>query len=200
MVPFNEKGLFTMLGGTEKAGKRLDTFFYNPDGTLAVTKSGPLHAELDNEPSIETPWLFDFLGEPWKTQEAVRKVLNTIWTNSPNGMPGNDDLGEMSSWYVWSAIGMYPEIPGRAELVLGSPLFSRITIHRAEGNISINAPAAATNSPYVRSLRVNGQNSNKTWLPESFVEHGGTLDYDLGSSPDRTWGVHSADIPPSFEP
>jgi predicted alpha-1,2-mannosidase len=200
MVPFNARGLFTLLGGTEKAAKRLDAFFYNPDGTLAVTKSGPLHAELDNEPSIETPWLFDFLGQPWKTQESVRKVLNTIWTNSPNGMPGNDDLGEMSSWYVWSAIGMYPEIPGRAELVLGSPLFSRIVIQRAQGDITINAPAAATSSPYVHGLKVNGQASTKTWLPESFVEHGGTLDYELSSSPDKSWGIDSADIPPSFEP
>jgi predicted alpha-1,2-mannosidase len=200
MVPFNARGLFNLLGGTEKAGKRLDAFFYNPDGSLAVTKSGPLHAELDNEPSIETPWLFNFLGEPWKTEEAVRKVLNTIWTNSPSGMPGNDDLGEMSSWYVWSAIGMYPEIPGRAELVLGSPLFSKIVIHRTQGDITINAPAAATRSPYVRSLKVNGQNATKTWLPESFVEHGGTLDYDLGSSPKKSWGTAPSDVPPSFEP
>jgi len=115
-------------------------------------------------------------------------------------MPGNDDLGEMSSWYVWSAIGMYPEIPGRAELVLGSPLFSKIIIHRAQGDIRINAPGAGTNSPYVRSLQVNGQNATKTWLPETFVEHGGTLDYDLGSSPDKSRGVRSADLPPSFEP
>ena len=200
MVPFNPRGLFNLLGGTEKASNRLDAFFYKPDGTLAVTQSGPLHAELNNEPSIETPWLFDFLGEPWKTQEAVRKVLNTIWTNSPNGMPGNDDLGEMSSWYVWSAIGMYPEIPGRAELVLGSPLFSKIVIYRNQGNITIHAPGAAANSPYVRRLRVNGQDSTKTWLPETFVRRGGTLDYDLGSSPDKNWGVHPADVPPSFEP
>jgi len=200
MVPFNERGLFTMLGGMEKASQRLNAFFYNPDGTLAVTKSGGLHAELDNEPSIETPWLFDFLGQPWKTQEAVRKVLNTIWTNSPKGMPGNDDLGEMSSWYVWSAIGMYPEIPGRAELVLGSPLFSAIRIHRAHGDIVVKSSGAGTNSPYVRSLKLNGQISTKTWLPESFVEDGGTLEYELSGAPDKTWGIHADDVPPSFEP
>ena len=200
MVPFNEKGLFTMLGGTEKARERLNAFFYNPDGSLAVTRSGGLHAELDNEPSIETPWLFDFLGQPWKTQEAVRKVLNTIWTNSPNGMPGNDDLGEMSSWYVWSAIGMYPEIPGRAELVLGSPLFSKIVIHRTAGDITVKATGAATNAPYVRSLKVNGADSTRTWLPESFVEHGGTIEYNLTTSPNKSWGIAPEDAPPSFEP
>jgi predicted alpha-1,2-mannosidase len=200
MVPFNEKGLFAMLGGTEKASQRLNAFFYNPDGSLAVTKSGGLHAELDNEPSIETPWLFDFLGQPWKTQEAVRKVLNTIWTNSPNGMPGNDDLGEMSSWYVWSAIGMYPEIPGRAELVLGSPLFSKVIIHRPAGDIVVKAIGAGTNSPYVHGVKVNGAAWSRTWLPESFVEHGGAVDFDLNGSADRNWGIAPEDAPPSFEP
>ncbi len=200
MVPFNEQGLFTMLGGNEKASQRLNAFFYNPDGSLAVTQSGGLHAELNNEPSIETPWLFDFLRQPWKTQEAVRRVLNTIWTNSPQGMPGNDDLGEMSSWYVWSAIGMYPEIPGRAELVLGSPLFAAVHIRRAAGDIVVKAPGAGTNAPYVESLKVNGKSTMKTWLPESFVEHGGTLEFDLSSTPDQHWGSGAKDAPPSFEP
>ena len=200
MVPFNEKGLFTMLGGPEKAGRRLTAFFYNPDGSLAVTASGGLHAELNNEPSIETPWLFDFLGEPWKTQEAVRKVLTTIWTNSPNGMPGNDDLGEMSSWYVWSVMGMYPEIPGRAELVLGSPLFSTIHIRRAAGDIVVKAHGAGTNTPYVDALKVNGKSATRTWLPESFVERGGTLEFNLSATPNQQWGTSADDAPPSFEP
>lgn len=200
MVPFNEKGLFTMMGGMEKASRRLTAFFYNPDASLAVTASGGLHAELNNEPSIETPWLFDFLGEPWKTQEAVRKVLNTIWTNAPQGMPGNDDLGEMSSWYVWSAIGMYPEIPGRAELVLGSPLFPTIHIHRAAGDIVVNAHGAGTNAPYVQSLKVDGKSDTRTWLPQSFVEHGGTLEFELGASPNKQWGTSTKDVPPSIEP
>ena len=200
MVPFNEKGLFTMMGGKNKASQRLNAFFYNPDGSLAVTESGALHAELNNEPSIETPWLFDFLGQPWKTQEAVRKVLNSIWTNSPKGMPGNDDLGEMSSWYVWSAIGMYPEIPGRAELILGSPLFSEILIHRPNRDIIVKASGADTNSPYVRSMKINGELSTKTWLPESFVERGGTIEFELSPSPDKSWGIRAEDAPPSFEP
>ncbi|WP_263379410.1 GH92 family glycosyl hydrolase [Granulicella paludicola] len=200
MVPFNVKGLFTMLGGAEKASQRLNAFFYNPDGSLAVTQSGGLHAELNNEPSIETPWLFDFLGQPWKTQEAVRKVLNTIWTNSPKGMPGNDDLGEMSSWYVWSALGMYPEIPGRAELVLGSPLFPLIKIHRAAGDITVVAHGAATDAPYVHGLEVNRKTESKTWLPESFVEHGGTITFELSATPDKKWGTDTKDAPPSFEP
>lgn len=199
MVPFNVNGLFTLLGGKDKASQRLNAFFYNSDGSLAVTKSGALHPELNNEPSIETPWLFNFLGQPWKTQEAVRRVLNTIWTNEPKGMPGNDDLGEMSSWYVWSAIGMYPEIPGRAELILGSPLFKTIRISRPTGDIVIHARGASTNAPYVQSLRVDGRLTTKTWLPETFVEHGGTLEFELSPTPNKKWGINVGDMPPSFE-
>ena len=200
MVPFNAKGLFTMLGGMNAASQRLNSFFYNSDGSLAVTESGGLHAELNNEPSIETPWLFDFLGQPWKTQEAVRRVLNTIWTNSPKGMPGNDDLGEMSSWYVWSAMGMYPEIPGRAELVLGSPLFTTIRIRRAAGDIVVKAHGAGTKAPYIQGLKVNGESTNKTWLAESFVLGGGTLEFELSATADKRWGTGTEDAPPSFEP
>src|SRR5215469_9581809 len=104
----------------------------------------------------------------------------------------------MSSWYVWSAIGMYPEIPGRAELVLGSPLFSKVQIHRDGRDILVKASGAATNSPYVRNVKVNGENWTKTWLPESFVEKGGTIEFDLSASPDRNWGTGAKVAPRSF--
>jgi predicted alpha-1,2-mannosidase len=200
MVPFNVAGLFQQMGGLDKASARLDRFFYKDDSSPAVTKSGPLHAELDNEPSIETPWLYLFAHKPWKTQQLVREVLNTIWTNTPAGIPGNDDLGEMSSWYVFAALGLYPEIPGRAELVVGSPLFPEIVIHRKGGDLHITAPNAETHSPYVRSLRVNGKPSTKTFLPESFTLQGGSLNFDLSSTPDKRWGTQPGDEPPSFSP
>jgi predicted alpha-1,2-mannosidase len=198
MVPFNVAGLFDQMGGPDKAVARLDRFFYDDKGAPAVTKSGPLHAELDNEPSIETPWLYDFTNQPWKTQQLVRQVLNTIWKNAPNGIPGNDDLGEMSSWAVFAMMGFYPEIPGRAELVLGSPLFTSVTVHRTNGNVHVIAPAAATNTPYVQSLKVDGKASSKTWLPENFALKGGTLEFDLSGTPNKSWGTNKADQPPSF--
>ena len=139
MVPFNVAGLFQQMGGREKASARLDRFFYDEKGAPAVTNAGPLHAELNNEPSIETPWLYDFAGQPWKTQQLVRQVLNTLWRNAPDGIPGNDDLGEMSSWAVFAQMGLYPEIPGRAEFVLASPSFRQITIHRPGGAVHIIA-------------------------------------------------------------
>jgi predicted alpha-1,2-mannosidase len=198
MVPFNAQGLFDAMGGTEKAVARLDAFFHNPDGSLAVTKKGPLHAELDNEPSIASPWLYDFAGKPYLTQQIVREVVNTLWTNTPKGIPGNDDLGAMSSWYVWSAMGLYPVIPGRAELVLGSPLFPEITIHRSN-SITIKAPEAAADVFYVQSLKVGGKSSVRPWLPESFIQKGGKLEFTLGKEPQKAWGADRADAPPSFQ-
>ena len=207
MVPFNVAGLFAQMGGREKAVARLDKFFYDDKGAPAVTKSGDLHAELDNEPSIETPWLYDFAAQPWKTQQLVRQVLDTIWINQPNGIPGNDDLGEMSSWDVFASMGLYPEIPGRAELVLASPLFTHIVIHRgghhpttdhAINDINITAKGAAPGTFYIQSLRVNHKPTTKTWLPETFALTGGSLDFELGNTPNKNWGVTPGDEPPSF--
>ncbi|MFV0622438.1 GH92 family glycosyl hydrolase [Sphingomonas sp. ac-8] len=199
MVPFDPAGLIRALGGRDAATRRLDAFFQTPDGAWAVTKSGPLHAELDNEPSIATPWLYNFVGQPWKTQAAVRAAMRQIWTNRPDGISGNDDLGQMSSWYVWSALGVYPVYPGRAELVVGSPLFPAATITRPDGTrIEIRGQSAAPDAPYVQSLRVDGRASDRSWLPADFVAKGGSLDFTLGTTPDRDWG--SRTVPPSFGP
>ncbi|GAA4769678.1 GH92 family glycosyl hydrolase [Stakelama sediminis] len=196
MVPFDPAGLAKALGGKQAMAARLDAFFRTPDGKWAVTKSGPLHAELDNEPSVGSPWLYNFVGQPWKTQATVRAAMRQIWTNQPDGISGNDDLGEMSSWYVWSALGLYPLYPGRAELIVGSPLFPSATIDRPDGRIEIQADGAAPDSPYVQALKVNGASSDRAWLPASFVAKGGTLHFTLGKMPDKQWG--SSFLPPSF--
>lgn len=198
MVPYDPAGLFAVLGGTEKAIQRLDRFFYKADGTLAVTKSGQSHAELDNEPSIASPWLYNFAGQPWKTQELVRAAMNQIWVNAPHGISGNDDLGEMSSWYVWAALGMYPLYPGRADFVLGSPLFEEAVISRPGGRVVIEGKGAATDAPYVASLMLNGKPYNAAWLPATFAGKGGTLSFTLAKTADHSFA--NKDVPPSFGP
>lgn len=200
MVPFDVHGLFETLGGRDKAVARLDTFFHNADGSWALTNAGPLHPELDNEPSVSMPWLYDYAAQPWKTQQAVRIVANTIWKNAPDGIPGNDDLGEMSSWYVWASLGMYPEIPGRAELLLGSPLFPHVVVHGSGGDMTIDAPTASSATPYVQALLVDGKHYVAPWLTPQLVEHGGQLRYTLSSKPNESWGSDAADAPPSFAP
>jgi predicted alpha-1,2-mannosidase len=201
MVPFDVRGLMEAMGGQEQANARLDDFFHHEDGGWALTGFGGLRSEMDNEPSVGAPWLYLFSGKPFRTQEIVRQVLNTLWSHQPHGIPGNDDLGAMSSWYVWSAMGLYPGIPGRSELLLGSPLFPLIRIERPAGNsITIRAPAADTHTPFVHALRVNGDLWTRPWLPEDFVERGGELLFSLAPTPDSLWGSRPEDAPPSFPP
>ncbi|WP_158917211.1 GH92 family glycosyl hydrolase [Caulobacter sp. S45] len=199
MVPFNVAGLFDAMGGADAARRRLDAYFYTPAGAMAVTESGPLHAELNNEPSIGGPWLYDYAGQPWKTQELVRQVVDTLWINRPEGIPGNDDLGAMSAWYVWAALGVYPETPGRAELVVGSPLFPLAVVHRPGGDVRIAASGAGPGSLYVQALSVDGSAVDRPWLPESFALQGGRLDFRLGPQPERSWGSAPGAEPPSFD-
>lgn len=199
MVQHNPAGLFAAMGGRDRALARLDAFFHDSDGSWAFTGSGGDKSELDNEPSINVPYLYDYAGAPYKTQETVRAAMRQLWSTQPGGIPGNDDLGAMSSWYVFSALGMYPQVPSRAELTLASPLFPRIEIDRPRGNdISIRANGAAADAPYITSLKVNGRTSRRPWLPASLVRDGGRLDYTLSGTPDKTWGSDPADAPPSF--
>lgn len=197
MVQHDPAGLFAAMGGRDAAERRLDTFFHDADGGWAFTGSGGDKSEMDNEPSINVPYLYAYAGAPYKTQETVRAAMRALWSTEPGGIPGNDDLGAMSSWYVFSALGMYPQVPSRAELVLASPLFPRIEIDRpGGGDISVRAQGAAADAPYVHSLAVNGRTSERSWLPASFVRDGGRLDYTLSASPDPAWGASEA--PPSF--
>jgi predicted alpha-1,2-mannosidase len=199
-VPFDVAGLVEAMGGTARTNARLDAFFKAPDGTWTLTKAGGLHAELDNEPSLGTPFVYLFTGEPWKAQEIVRHVQETLWKDAPDGIPGNDDLGEMSSWFVWTAMGLYPGIPGRAELFVTAPLFDRVVVRRGNGKtITIDAQGNAS-APYIQSLDVNGRPAKNAWLPESFVTDGGELRFTLGPEPARGWASESAAAPPSFAP
>lgn len=194
MVPYDLAGLFTAMGGSDRAAARLDEIF-------TELNAGPHkpHAFLGNEPSLNSPWTYVYAGAPHRTQDVVRRAVNTLYGPGPDGEAGNDDLGTMSSWYVWSALGMYPQVPGRVELVLASPLFPAVTVHRDGGrSLTIKAPGADTDTRYVRALKVNGTPSARAWLPESFVRDGGTLDYTLGDTPGRTWGAPTGDAPPSF--
>jgi predicted alpha-1,2-mannosidase len=200
-IPFNPAGLFAKMGGNAKALARLDAFFKDASGNWTLVDSSGTHADMTNEPSLDSPLLYSFAGAPYKTQAIVRAVMDQLWANAPGGIPGQDDLGAMSAWYVWSALGLYPQYPGRSELLVVAPLFPSAVVHRGNGVvITINAPAAADAVPYVQSLNVGGAVSTKAWLPESFVSGGGTLDFTLGAQPSLTWGSAAADVPPSFAP
>ena len=194
MVPFNYKGLADTLGGQDVAIKRLDEFFTQLDAGL----NSP-HAWLGNEPCLETPWIYDFWGQPYKTQSVVRRAMNELYSDKPAAYPGNDDLGEMSSWYIFSALGMYPELPGSDILVLGGPLFPKAVLHLRSGDVTITANGAAMDAPYVQSLRINGREWSKPWITFHDICHNGKLLYDVSSTPSTTWGSDPADVPPSYD-
>ena len=147
---------------------------------------------------LKRPGNIAFGDEPYETQKVVRQAMTQLFSSAPHGYPGNDDLGEMSSWYVFGALGMYPELPGSDVLVLGSPLFQKAVLHLQTGDITILGHGAADNAPYVQSLTVNGRTWNKPWIRFPDIAHGGKLIYTLAATPDTNWGSHPLDAPPSF--
>ena len=192
MLLFDVKGLVDAEGGDQAWIEYLDGL------TSSVVANGTNQVQMGNEPSFGVPWEYDYVGVPFKTEEVVREIQDQDYADSPTGLAGNDDLGETSSWYVWSALGAYPENPGSSEVVLGSPLFQGLVVHLGNGGtITENAPAASDNAPYVRSLTVNGSSWTRTYLPSSVFTTGGTLDWSLATSPSTTWGAAANDAPPS---
>jgi predicted alpha-1,2-mannosidase len=193
MVPQDVSGLAALMGGRDAAAARLDGFFHDENGNWAVLGGNALRYDPTNEPGIHAPWLYDGLGRPWQTQETVRQIVDTAYGTGPAGLPGNDDLGTMSAWYVFAAMGFFPQVPGRAEMLLGSPVFTRVELRRGNG-VRLTVRASGTET-YVRGVRVDGVPTSRSWLPESFVLRGGTVDFTLGATPDRTRGTATADLP-----
>ncbi len=194
MVPFNLGSLFQDMGGKAAAIQRLDTFF-----TKLNDGSGSPYAFMGNEPCGEVPWEYIWAGAPAKTQEVIRRIQNELFTDKPSGLPGNDDAGATSSWYVFSAIGLYPEIPGVAGLAVGRPRFPRITIRPDGGRpIHLLAPNASPDPLYVQSLTLNGKPYDSAWIPWSRLQNGATLQFRLGGAV-SDWGTSPAAAPPSFE-
>jgi predicted alpha-1,2-mannosidase len=193
MVPQDVSGLATAMGGPAAAATRLDGFFHDDQGNWAVTGGSALRYDPTNEPDIHVPWLYNGLGQPWKTQATVRQIVDTAYGVGPSGLPGNDDLGTMSAWYVFAAIGLFPQVPGRAELLLGSPVFTRVVLTRSSG-VTLTVNATSTD-PYVQSVQLDRRPLTRSWLPESFVQRGGTVSFTLGTTPNTTWATAAADLP-----
>jgi predicted alpha-1,2-mannosidase len=201
LVQHNPAGLIDAMGGRAAFTGRLDRHFKDPQGNWRLIGDWDhnIYANMDNEPSIHVPYLYNYAGAPWKTQETVRQTVDTLWKAAPGGIPGNDDLGTMSAWYVFSALGGFPQNPSRAELVVGSPLFPYAEV-RPNGGKPVRFVAAGTSAAakYVTGLAVDGVERTRSYLPESLVRRGGTVRFTMSATPDTRWGSAPADAPPSW--
>ena len=194
-VPHNVAGLVTALGGRTAVGDRLDRF-------TKELNAGPKEPYLwaGNEPGFGVPWLYNYIGQPWKTQHTVDRVRG-LFGPTPDGEPGNDDLGALSSWYVWAALGLYPSTPATPILTVAAPLFDRVVIALPGGRfIRMSAPGASGphHPRYISGLSIDDQATDHTWIPESIIRSGGELKFSLAAYPNKVWGTAESSAPPSF--
>jgi predicted alpha-1,2-mannosidase len=189
MVTYNFQGLINLMGGRPTAVQRLDHHFTQVNGGLTTP-----FFYIGNEPEHGVPWAYNFAGAPAHTADAVRKVMSQGFNATAGGLPGNDDLGATSAWYVWAALGMYPATPGADTLALHGPAFPSILVQRSAGNVNITASGSGG---YVQSLSVNGSGTTHNYVRYPDLASGGSLSYTLGGSP-SSWGTGTGDVPPSF--
>jgi hypothetical protein len=196
------------MGGRAATEERLDDFFAydklltDPAGTARtdwITSPYDYYAKPtynpNNEPDLLAPYLYLWAGDPAKTATVVRAAM-TLFTTGPDGMTGNDDLGTMSAWYVFSSLGLYPTMSGANFLALSSPQFPTATVRTGGRALTITAPGASDAKRYIQRVKLNGKPVAKTWLDWSAVAGGGTLAHTLGTSP-SSWGTSVAAQPPS---
>lgn len=189
MVTYNFASLIDLMGGPETARQRLDHHFTELNGGL----SRPFFY-IGNEPEHGVPWVYHYARYPAGTSTTVRRVMNESFTTGPGGLPGNEDLGATSAWYVWAALGMYPPTPGADVLALHGPLFSSILIDRPNGDIQINSSGSGQ---YVQAFSFNGTPQSRNFIKYPEMSGGATLSYSMSASPSG-WGTGAADVPPSY--
>lgn len=193
MTQEDYRDLIRGMGGRAATIKRLDTYF----SQLNAQQDKP-YAWMGNEPSIGDAFAYLAVGAPWKAQRVIRDVQNTQWLDEPQGMAGNDDLGTMSAWYVWNAMGLYPENPSVRLLAIGTPLFPHIVVTVPNGpTINIDAVGASAVTPYVQSVGINGRPTQKTWL-DLPLRGRLNLDFAMSGTPNTSWGSAPDDAPPSY--
>ena len=215
LVPQDPAGLVHLLGGRQAAARRLDAFFdYRALLRNPVTTAGRRWVEHpyeyygavtynpNNEPDLHAPYLYAWTGQPWKTATVVR-AAETLFTNGPEGMTGNDDLGTVSAWYVLSSLGLYPTMSGGGFFVLSTPQFPHAVLSlgtigsRQGGTLTIDAARTSADRRYVASVRIDGRPVRRPWLTRAAVARGGRLAFKVSAHPTR-WGTAPAAAPPSI--
>lgn len=217
LAPHDFRGLFDLVGseddgrnGDQTVIERLDTFFStalsdNPgvaEAQKTITFFGVVYAgnqyAPSNEHDLQAPYAYDYVGRPWKTQKIMRS-LQALYRPTPDGLPGNDDLGSMSAWFVWSALGFFPEVPGAPLYVTGSPMFEEATIRPSGGPpITVEAPGASVASRYVQSAALGDSELARPWFTHGELLDAGSVRFEMGLTPNEAWGAGPDDAPPSM--
>lgn len=200
-------GLIKSLGGRDAFNAKLDRLYIEQYGTSKFQFLGQFpdatglvgQYAQGNEPSFHIPYLYDFSGQPWKTQKRVRQIMDVWYGDGPLGVPGDDDGGATSSWFVFSAIGFYPVCPGSPVYEIGSPLFAKSTIRLGNGKeFTVIANHVSRRNKYIRSAQLNGKPLNRAWFWHSEIADGGKLVLEMADQPNPEWGSLPEDAPPSM--
>lgn len=202
-APQDVQGLIKLMGGDENFVSKLDSLF-----TVENTTTGRHQVDITgligqyahgNEPSHHAAYLYNYAGKPWKTQEKVRKIMKSFYTNAPDGLSGNEDCGQMSAWYVLSSMGMYPVNPADGIFVLGSPLFNQATINIEDGNtFTFKTHNNSFKNIYINKILLNGAEYAKSYIDYATIMKGGTLEFYMQSEPNKQFGIKPENRPPSY--
>lgn len=199
-VPQDVSGLIRLMGGKEAFVEQLDRLFSTDSQTTGrdqadITGLIGQYAH-GNEPSHHMAYLYTFAGQAWKTQQRVREILDTLYTDKPDGLCGNEDCGQMSAWYVLSALGFYPVTPGQDKYIIGTPIFPQSSIDLGSGTpFTIKAPNVSAENIYIQSARLNGKPWTTSWITHSDIRQGGELEFDMGPQPNKEWAAEEDELP-----
>lgn len=186
-VPQDPYGLMDIMGGKKQYVEKLDTLFEE-------------HLYWHgNEPCHQVAYMYNYAGQPWKTQKYARHIMDTEYGDKPGGLAGNDDAGQMSSWYIFSSLGFYPVCPGSLYYTIGSPQFEKAELHLENGEtFTIQAEMTGKDNRYIQSATLNGKPYSKNYLFHLDIMKGGILQFVMGDQPNKEWGSNPEDCPPSL--
>jgi predicted alpha-1,2-mannosidase len=217
-VQHDVAGLMDLMGGRERLAAKLDTLFteqygnypYQDKGTTPGTKYFFLswfpdqaglvgQYAIGNEPAFHIPYLYNYVGEPWKTQRRTRELMKIWYDAGPRGIVGDEDGGGMSSWYVMSAMGLFTVCPGRPVYDIGSPIFEEVRLTLGNGKaFTITAKRVSEKNKYIQSAELNGKPLNRPWFTHGDIVNGGSLTLEMGPRPNKAWGSAPDAAPPSM--
>ena len=185
-------GLISLVGGKERFAQKLDSMFtYNPsaDEDLPIFSTGMIGQYAHgNEPSHHVIYLFNTIGQPWKTQKYAAEVMHELYKNTPAGLCGNEDCGQMSAWYVFRAMGFYPVDPISGKYEIGTPMYPEMKMHLANGKtFTILAPAVSKENIYIQSVKLDGKPYDKSYITHEQIMNGSIFEFEMGNKPGKVW-------------